>query len=145
MAGFCSAVSDWTDAITRRQASFNTDTTDLATLKQGWLDFLDGVSEDSDAMLAKLQDLGSPDVPNGQQMASSLSDALTSLVASFKDLRDKSADLPTTSPTAFTQQFQALLTKFQSDASSFGDSFDQLQSSELESAFSAAPACAPLK
>jgi uncharacterized protein YoxC len=145
MAGFCGALTDWSDAIRQRQGSFTPDTDDIESLKQSWLDFLDGVNEDTDAMLAKLHDLGTPDVPNGEETVTKVIDALETLGASFQDLRDRSADLPTTSSAAFTQQFGTLLTSFQNDVSSFGDSFDKLQSDELESAFSAAPACAPLQ
>jgi uncharacterized protein YoxC len=145
MAGFCGALTDWSDAIRQRQGSFTPDTDDIESLKQSWLDFLDGVNEDTDAMLAKLHDLGTPDVPNGEETVTKVIDALETLGASFQDLRDRSADLPTTSPAAFTQQFGTLLTSFRNDVSSFGDSFDKLQSDELESAFSAAPACAPLQ
>jgi uncharacterized protein YoxC len=145
MAGFCGAVTDWSDSIQQRQSGFNPDTSDLDAMKQSWLDFLDGVNEDTDAMLAKLHALGTPDVPNGEETVSAVIDALEEFGASFKDLRDASADLPTTSPAEFTAKFQELLQSFQSDVSSFGDSFDQLQSGELDSAFSAAPACAPLQ
>jgi uncharacterized protein YoxC len=145
MAGLCGALTDWSDAIRQRQGSFTPDTDDVESLKQSWLNFLDGVNEDTDAMLVKLHDLGTPDVPNGEQTVTRVIDALEMLGASFQDLRDRSADLPTTSPAAFTQQFGTLLTSFQNDVSSFGDSFDKLQSDELESAFSAAPACAPLQ
>jgi hypothetical protein len=145
MAAFCGALTDWSQAITQRQGAFKPDTADLDALKQSWLDFLDGVNDETDAMLAKVHDLGTPDVPNGEQTVSTVIDALESLGASFKDLRDRSADLPTTSPAEFTQRFQTLLTSFQSDASTFGQRFDQLPSDELETAFSSAPACAPLQ
>jgi uncharacterized protein YoxC len=103
------------------------------------------VIKDTDAMLATLNDLAAPDVPEGEQRVSTVIDALTGLRTSFKDLRDQSADLPTASPEAFTTQFQTLLTKFQSDVGSLGESLNQFQSDELDSAFSAAPACDPLQ
>jgi hypothetical protein len=145
MAGFCTALTDWSSAIQARQGSFNPNASDLESLKQSWIDFLDGVNEDTDTMLETLHGLGTPDVADGEQTATTVIEALTTLGTSFKDLRDQSAKLPTTSPAAFTQQFQTLLTTFQSDVGSFGTSFEQLQSDELESAFSASPECAPLQ
>jgi hypothetical protein len=145
MAGFCTALTDWSSAIQARQGTFTPDTNDLESLKQNWLDFLDGVNEDTDTMLERLHGLGTPDVADGEETAATVIEALTTLGTSFKDLRDQSAQLPTTSPAAFTQQFQTLLTTFQSDVGSFGTSFEQLHGDELESAFSSSPECGPLR
>jgi hypothetical protein len=146
MTGFCSALTDWNDAIQQRSSNFSPDQSNLDALKQSWLDFLDGVNQDTDAMLQEVRALPTPDVPNGSATVSTVLDALEGLGQSFKDLRQESADLPTTSPAEFTQKFQTLVQEFQTKVGDFGSAFQDLQSDQsMESAFSAAPECAALK
>lgn len=142
----CTSLVDWQGAITSRQSSFTPDATDLDALKQGWLDFLDGVLEDTDVMLGEVEGAGVPDVDGGSDAAVALVDAMTGLRGSFQSLRDRSAELPTADATAFSEQLQTLLADLQSDLEGMGTSIEGMQDiAELDAAFKDDPACASLQ
>jgi len=140
--GVCGAFQDYANAVKQRQDAFKADGTDIAAVKQSWLDFLDGMIQDTTTLVAKIEALGVPDVSDGQAASSTLKSDFTTLQTDLQKLRDQSADLPTSSPAAFTAAFGPLLKQFQTDMQGFGQDLNQFSGDELDAAFSAAPECA---
>ena len=140
--GVCGAFQDYANAVKQRQDAFKADGTEIAAVKQSWLDFLDGMIQDTTTLVAKIEALGVPDVSDGQAASSTLKSDFTTLQTDLQKLRDQSADLPTSSPAAFTAAFGPLLKQFQTDMQGFGQDLNQFSGDELDAAFSAAPECA---
>ena len=142
--GVCGAFQDFANAVKQRQDAFKAAGTDIAAVKQAWLDFLDGMVQDTQAIVTKIQSLGVPDVSDGQAAASTLKGEFSTLQSDIQSLRDQSADLPTTSEAAFAAAFQPILQKFQTDLTGFGQELSKFTGDKLDAAFSKAPECANL-
>ena len=142
VVGVCGAFQDYADSVKQRQSGFTPTGADIAAVKQSWLDFLDGMIQDTQTLVTKIEALGVPDVSDGQAAASTLKADFSKLQSDLQKLRDQSADLPTTSSAAFTAAFRPLLTQFQTDMQGFGQDLNQFSGDELDAAFSAAPECA---
>jgi hypothetical protein len=138
----CGAFQGYADSVNQRQGAFTPTGSDVAAVKQSWLDFLDGMITDTQTLVTKIGALGVPDVSDGQAAASTLTADFSKLKSDLRKLRDQSADLPTTSPAAFTAAFRPLLTQFQTDMQGFGQDLNQFSGDALDAAFSAAPECA---
>jgi hypothetical protein len=140
----CGAFQGYADSVKQRQVAFTPTGSDVAAVKQSWLDFLDGMITDTRTLVTKIDALGVPDVSDGQAAASTLQADFSKLGSELQKLRDQSADLPTTSSAAFTAAFRPLLTQFQSDVQGFGQDLNQFSGDAIDAAFSAAPECANL-
>ena len=141
VVGVCGAFQDYANAVKQRQDAFKAAGTDIASVKQSWLDFLDGMIQDTQTLVTQIKSLGVPDVSDGQAAASALNDEFATLQSEIQKLRDQSADLPTTSEAAFAAAFQPLLQQFQTDLTGFGQDLKKFTGDELDKAFSAAPEC----
>ena len=142
VVGVCGAFQDYVDSVKQRQSGFTPTGADIAAVKQSWLDFLDGMIQDTQTLVTKIEALGVPDVSDGQAAVSTLKADFTTLQSVLQKLRDQSADLPTTSQASFTAAFQPLLQQFQTDLTGFGQDLNKFTGDELDAAFSAAPECA---
>lgn len=140
----CGAFQGYADSVKKRQGAFTPTGSDIAAVKQSWLDFLDGMITDTQTLVTKIDAIGVPDVSDGQAAASALEADFSKLQSDLQQLRNQSADLPTTSPAAFTAAFRPLLTQFQTDLQGFGQDLNQFSGGALDAAFSAAPECANL-
>ena len=142
VGGVCGAFQTYANAVKQRQDAFKAAGTDIASVKQSWLDFLDGMIQDTQALVTQIKSLGVPAVSDGQAAASTLNDEFATLQSEIQKLRDQSANLPTTSEAAFAAAFQPLLQQFQTDLTGFGQGLNKFTGDELDKAFSASPACA---
>jgi hypothetical protein len=139
--GVCTAIGHYQDSLQQQQAGFTAQTTDLAALKQSWLDLLDGMLASTQKLVADIQGLGVPDTSDGQQAADSLKSDFETLQQDLQQLRDESANLSPTNPASFMSAFEPMIQQFQTDMSNFGQDLQQLNGGELDQAFSDAPAC----
>jgi len=142
--GVCTAIGHYQDSLQQQQAGFTAQTTDLAALKQSWLNLLDGMLASTQKLVADIQALGVPDTSDGQRTADSLKSEFETLQQDLQQLRDESANLSPTDPTAFMSAFEPMIQQFQTDMSTFGQDLQQLNGGELDQAFSDAPACAAI-
>jgi len=142
VGGVCGAFQNYANAVKQRQDAFKADGTGAAAVKQSWLDFLDGMIQDTTTLVTKIEALGVPDVSDGQAASSTLKSDFTTLQSDLQKLREQSADLPTSSPAAFTAAFGPLLKQFQTDMQGFGQDLNKFSGDELDAAFSASPECA---
>jgi hypothetical protein len=139
--GLCAALTSWAQDVQTSGTNFDPSGTDLETIKQQWLDFLDGVIATTDSMLTEIQNLGTPDVPGAEDAINQLTTAFQGMRDSFHSLRDQSADLPTSNRSEFTTRFQTLVSDFQTNISNLGQAFSNISNDELDKAFQDEPAC----
>jgi hypothetical protein len=139
--GLCTALTSWAQDVQTSGTSFDPSGTDLETIKQQWLDFLDGVIATTDSMLTEIQNLGTPDVPGAEDAINQLTTAFQGMRDSFQSLRDQSADLPTSNRSEFTTKFQTLVSDFQTNISNLGQAFSNISNDDLDKAFQDEPAC----
>jgi hypothetical protein len=66
VVGVCGAFQDYADSVKQRQSGFAPTGADIAAVKQSWLDFLDGMIQDTQTLVTKIEALGVPDVSDGQ-------------------------------------------------------------------------------
>jgi hypothetical protein len=146
VSGMCTAISGWQHEAQQHASAFKPDTSSLENLKQSWLDFLDTNINDAKGLVGQLQALGTPDVNGGSEAASALTAEIQAIQGSFQDLRDQSANLPTTSATAFQTAFKPLLTDFETKVQTASSQIaSSLSNPDLDKAFAAASACSSLQ
>jgi len=144
VAGVCSAMGQYQTDVQKQQASFNPNTTDLAQLKQNWLDFLQGMLTATQTLVSSIDALGVPDTSDGQQAAATLKKDFQTLQADLQKLIDQSQSLSASDPSGFMAQLQPMLTSFQTDMQGFGQDLQQFNGGPLDQAFSQAPECQSL-
>jgi hypothetical protein len=142
VSGVCAALGDYQDSLQQAQSDFTVQTTDLAALKQSWLDLLDGMLTSTQQLVSDIQALGAPDTSEGQQAAETIQSDFERLQQDLQQLRDRSADLEPTDPASFMSSFEPMIQQFQTDMSTFGQDLEQFNGGELDQAFSQSPQCA---
>lgn len=142
--GLCTALTNWSKDVQTSGSNFNPTGSDIETIKQQWLDFLDGVIATTDSMLTEIQNLPAPDVSGAEDAINQLTTAFQGMRDSFQSLRDQSADLPTSSREEFTTTFQTLVTDFQTSIANLEQTFSNISNDELDQAFTDEPSCASL-
>lgn len=141
-AGVCTALGDYTETVQERSTSFVPDTADLASLKQSWIDFLDGMVTDTQALITEIQALGKPDIADSDS-AQALTDSLESVRSSMQGIRDAADGLDDSNPIAFLEEFQAALEEFQASATDATSALQELPA-EISAAIEDQPDCAAL-
>jgi hypothetical protein len=144
-ASVCASFSDYMGAVAARQDAFDPNATNIKALKRSWLEFLDGMIADLDALIADLEATGTPEAQGGAAASQALIGGFSKLQRKLKDLRDTSTGLPTSSPDAFVAEFSPLIERFQTDVSDLANVFSEIQSPELDAAFTTEPACASVR
>jgi hypothetical protein len=139
----CQAVTDWQGQIQDRsgdlEQQLGTDPTP-AEGKEALGQFLDGVITDTEGMVDRVEEAGSPDIEDGEAQADRLSDALTQVLEAFRSARTEVEDIPTDSPEEFQQGADEIGNTIQSAFTEAGATFDQ-PSPELDPIFEDEPAC----
>jgi len=143
-ASVCTAVETYQTNVQQQATNFNPNSTDLAVLKQGFLDVLNGILQSTQTLISDVDAAGVPDTPNGQQDADALHTQLETLRQDIQDLIDQAQGLSTTDPVTFTSAFQPMIQKFQADIQQFGQNFEKPNDPQLTVAFKQAPECAKL-
>jgi hypothetical protein len=141
VSGVCAALGDYQDSLQQAQSDFTVQTTDLAALKQSWLDLLDGMLTSTQQLVSDIQALGAPDTSEGQQAAETIQSDFERLQQDLQQLRDRSADLEPTDPASFMSSFEPMIQQFQTDMSTFGQDLERFNGGELDQAFSQSPQC----
>jgi hypothetical protein len=143
--GACTAINDWLTGIQARATDLTPDPTDASAGQDAMLEFLDGTIADTDAMISDIEDLGVPDVEDGEAASATLLEALGQVRDVYQNLRDSVADLDTSDPTAFASALGELSTGLDSSSSDVGSALEEFQNGDLAAAFRAAPACEALQ
>ena len=88
-ASVCTAVETYQTNVQQQATNFNPNSTDLAVLKQGFLDVLNGILQSTQTLISDVDAAGVPDTPNGQQDADALHTQLETLRKDIQDLIDQ--------------------------------------------------------
>jgi hypothetical protein len=140
----CTHVKGWLDQIKGRVGDLQkavSPSTSPSDGKELIRSYLDGVISDTDNMINAIKDTGTPDVPNGDKIASTLVSGLEQARSTFQDARDEADSLPTDSRASFASAAQQLGTSINSKVSGVEQAFQGINSPELDRAFNKASAC----
>jgi hypothetical protein len=136
--GMCTTLGDFQSEVQSAAADFTPDTADLDSLKQSWMDFLDGMKDDTQNAIDELKALGTPDTEG--TAAADLVAAFQGIADSIDQLRASAEDLDTGNPQSFITAFQAGLEDFQTSAGQASEATQNL-GADLEQAIADSSAC----
>jgi hypothetical protein len=135
VSSVCSAVGDFRTTIMNEQASaqqaITTSGNDLGAIKEQLSKFISSVAGASQQLATEVKGAGTPDVPNGDQLASKLNDGLDQIATEFQAAEKKVNSLPTSSQQAFTTAAQSF------------DADIQQETAQLQSEFAATSGASP--
>ena len=142
-AGFCNAVTDWTDELRTITSQFS----DTSNLSQDGLESAAGDLRDAtDTLVSDLKDLGGPETDSGEAVKSSLDSLSTTLESETSDIEDTAqgvssiADLPS-AISSISASLAALGTAFSETLTAIDDAD---VNGELQAALEDSPECADI-
>jgi hypothetical protein len=147
----CGRITTWVDQL---QSSSNSAVsglkgTDLAQIKNQFVNFLGGAVATTNTMISGVQAAGAPAVPNGRSIAQGLVSGLQGIQSAFIQAQNQAQALPADNPTALNNGAQALTTSLQNAGNQVKTSLNSLDqrypSAELDAALRNQAACQPLK
>lgn len=141
--GFCGSFGNWLDDIKAASANVSTSITpgDLSGAKTAIVNLFDTASKETESLISDIQDGGTPDINRGDQL-------VDDLIGKFKDFdeaitaaKTEAESLPIDNPTEFQAKVTTLVSTFQTETQTVGDSFGELDakynSQELNDALNA--------
>lgn len=140
--GFCTSFSDWLDEIKAASSDVGTKITpgDIAGAKAAIADLFDSASSSTQNLIASMEDAGSPDIDNGDQLVQDLIAKFQAFDDAAQAAKSDTEALATTDATKFQSDAQELTTRFQTDVNTVADSFAEIDtkypSKELNAALS---------
>ena len=140
----CTHVKTWLDQIKQRETALRTALSPGTSPTKGrdlLRSYLDGLISDTDDMINAIKDAGPPDVPNGDQISTTLTSGLEGAKGAFDDARGQVDSLPTNSRAAFARAAQQLGSSINSKVGGITQSFQGVKSPELDKAFNKVAAC----
>jgi predicted small secreted protein len=132
-AGVCTAISSFRTDVQQEQSSFNPN-------KKSWITCLSGMQKSVQTLVADIDALGTPDVSNGQEAASTIKADFEKLQQDIQTLKDKSSSLSTNDAATFVSSFQTMIKQFQTDMAGFGQDLQTIGAS-MDTAFANASEC----
>lgn len=139
----CSAISPLErDVVTRSSALNNTAAADATHAKKTLQSFLGAVEQDSENALSRIRSAGTPDISNGEAVATTIVKAFTELRDAMRVAATKSNSLPTNSAAAFKTAAQSLGASVKGSLNNIDAS--GLSNPDLEKAAAGEPACKSL-
>ncbi len=141
--GVCGAIADWVDEIQalNEDLQANLDPSSIDSLKDAMVTFLDDVIASTDAVIADVDDVGVPDVEDGDAAAQHLLTGLRDSRGVFENARDRVEALSTDDPQAFGEELQTVGTDIQTSMSTIGEDLGQFESPELDEVSKDIPEC----
>ena len=139
----CSSGADWADAL-RSQADQLQSQVDSATpeeAKQLLLDFLDGTVDETEDLLADIEEAGEPGVDRGDAFAADVKDEFEEVRDALDNARDEIESLSVSDPQTFSQKASELGSLLGQVLSNF----DRPRNEEMEQAFEDVAACNDLE
>lgn len=140
----CGAVTTWNDevqATTQELQRAIGEPTDLDSVKETTVSFLDEVIEATDRMMTDVEAAGVPDVQDGEQVARRVTTALGDVRDALADARDRVEGLSTADPEGFATELQAVSADMQTSLQDTVGTLDSFEVPELEEAADDVAAC----
>lgn len=141
--GVCGAIADWVEEIQglNEDLQANLDPSSIDALKDAMVTFLDDVIASTDTVIADVEDVGIPDVDDGDAAAQHLLTGLRDSRGVFENARDRVEAMPTEDPTAFGEELQTVGTDIQNSMSTIGDDLGRFESPVLDDVSKDIPEC----
>jgi hypothetical protein len=141
----CTAVGSFRTDVQQKISSLNP--ASFSTPVQGkkaFQDFLSSLATSADAAASKVQGAGTPDVGNGKQISSAVSNAFGKLSSTLKSAETSANSLPTSNSNAFKAGILSLETNVRNSLSGLTSGLSGLKSSALEQAAKKEPSCSSI-
>jgi hypothetical protein len=141
--GVCGAIAHWVEEIQglNEDLQANLDPSSIDALKDAMITFLNDVIASTDAVIADVEDVGVPDVEDGDAAAQHLLTGLRDSRGVFESARDRVEAMSTDDPAAFGEELQTVGTDIQTSMSTIGEDLGQFESPELDEASEDIPEC----
>jgi len=149
-ADICGAASTWMNDIGAQSESLDDTMSGAASIedvRDRLVAFVDDAIERTDQMLSEIDDAGSPDVDNGEQLADDFLEVLAGFKTALEEVRTTAAGL-SDDPAQFAEGAQQIATAMAAAGSEIQTGLNELQQSagsdDLDAAFDDEPACQEL-
>ena len=149
-ADVCGALQTWEDDLKSGSQQLSSDiqsSTDLKSVKQKLVAFLQNAQQSTDKMVADVKSAGAPAVQDGPAIQSDLESGLTEARGSFQHAVTQAKKLPTNDPRALTTGLSSLAQTIQGELTATGNHFSNLDTKydvgDLNKAMAAEPSCKP--
>jgi hypothetical protein len=141
--GVCGAIADWVGEIQglNEDLQANLDPSSIDALKDTMVTFLDDVIASTDTVIAEVENVGVPDVDDGDAAAQHLLTGLRDSRGVFQNARDRVEAMPTDDPAAFGEELQTVGTDIQTSMSTIGEDLGRFQSPVLDDVSKDIPEC----
>jgi hypothetical protein len=142
-SGVCGAIADWVGEIQglNEDLQANLDPSSIDALKDTMVTFLDDVIASTDTVIAEVENVGVPDVDDGDAAAQHLLTGLRDSRGVFQNARDRVEAMPTDDPAAFGEELQTVGTDIQTSMSTIGEDLGRFQSPVLDDVSKDIPEC----
>ncbi len=149
-ADVCSAASTWMDDIGTQSESLEDTMSGAASIedvRERLVAFVDDAIERTDQMLSEIEDAGSPDIDDGEQLADDFLEVLSGFNTALEEVRTTAEGL-SDDPAQFVEGAQQIATAMEAAGSEIQTGLNDLQQSadsdDLDAAFDDEPACQEL-
>ena len=149
-ADVCGALQTWEDDLKSGSQQLSSDirsSTDLKSVKQKLVAFLQNADQSTEKMVADVKSAGAPAVKDGPAIQSDLESGLTEAQGSFQRAVTRAKKLPTNDPRTLTTGLSSLATTIQGELTATGNHFSNLDTKydvgDLNKAMAAEPSCKP--
>ncbi|MBA3551409.1 MAG: hypothetical protein H0W27_00870 [Actinobacteria bacterium] len=143
----CGALDGWVTASRDRAGSLTgalNPTASAESRRDVLAGYIDGLIEDTEALIGDVRTAGVPDVEGGEQIAGQIVDAFDTVKTELEQTRGEVDALPTDDPAAFTAAATQLGTSIQTSLTAAGTSVGGISEPTLNRAFAGEPACSGL-
>lgn len=146
MEGLCAAIVSYQGDLeaesTSLQDQFSGGTPTPEETKDILVTFLGNAADRTQQLMDDVEALGTPDVENGEEVKAAFVGAFQQVLDLFDSAKSDVEALSTDDPAALAEGFTSAATKLQEAGAGIGASFDDLSSSELDTAAQDAASCA---
>jgi hypothetical protein len=140
----CSSVGTWLHSVETRSAEFGRQLGPGSTpskAKQALEGLISSSVADSEHVVDGLRGAGTPDVPEGEKIASAVVGSFQQAASALRGVQGQIKALPTSEPHAFLTAARQIGTSVRNSLSSIGDGVSSLRSPKLQEAAANSEAC----
>ena len=146
MRGLCTAISSYQADLETQNAAFQDEfssgTPTPAETKDALIGFLDDIKARTQQLIDEVEELGTPEIENGESVRSAMVGAFQNVVDLFVEAKADIEGLSTDDPAGLVQGFTQVGTKLQEAGADIQNSLADFESPELSEAAADADACA---
>ena len=140
----CTSMSTWVNDVQTMSTEFGSSldpSADIQTQKDAIVGLFDDMLAATDTLISSLDAAGTPDVADGDQIRSTLSDSFAQARAALEDAKNQIDALSVDDPQAFATELTNIGTAIQTSMNGITGSLSGLSAPELEQAAANEPAC----